>query len=649
MAIQQVGGQGVYVITGSGRDPRKTTSGQSWADLVTQQKYMLIKQAQADAKQRIDREYADYDARLKAYQDMQADIRKQIDMARGDVQALRLKEAEAQIRMKELQYKQEAERAEGRRQTIRTTEGGGTTSTRGPRPPKKMSQVDFQKSLTDEIAANDKIADDAYKRASDRVEAEKIRSMISKSSPTFFTPEEKEIYATLDPQTKKLVTSAVAAQGESERLQSIRADYQEKLETKDSAGARAIIDEYQGLAPQVDTGGDTTTTGGDGTVYTTEKFKDRQPVPEAPGVDYSAMITPLEERIRLLEQQLVSGQAPTAPDLNQTDLMRQIATEDYGLRSSYRPPTPASTPAPTSETEMAMDVLGASGPDGLYPRDAAQSAQIASLVADPVRPPIPFTMEENVSRGVVEEDRPRESLGGLQADQFEFKPSVAENVTPEPEPDIQPYIRPEIEPRIQPRPMQTEIGDALRQEYTDRVLTPPTPTPTGIPRPTGSIQELYQRIIQTQKKPTIQGEFDPVKFGTPMQKKQLALEMIMQKAQELGPSNPAYLKYKDQVIQQLERVLDPKKYRQIKMVEKNQAQNRGDYMALSKQVRGLNETSARLVSSLFPVNEETKPEDADRMYKNAQKQIRTNIPNSLQQKKSNEFLDLMYLAYMQEK
>ena len=123
----------------------------------------------------------------------------------------------------------------------------------------------------------------------------------------------------------------------------------------------------------------------------------------------------------------------------------------------------------------------------------------------------------------------------------------------------------------------------------------------------------------------------------------------MQKAQELGPTNPAYLKFKDQVITQLERVLDPKKYRQIKMVQKNQAQNRGDYFALSKQVRGLNEASARLVSSLFPVNEETKPEDADRMYKNAQKQIRTNIPNSLQQKKSNEYLDLMYLAYMQER
>lgn len=39
MGIQQVGGAKVYVITGSNRDPRLTSTGQSWANLVTQQKY----------------------------------------------------------------------------------------------------------------------------------------------------------------------------------------------------------------------------------------------------------------------------------------------------------------------------------------------------------------------------------------------------------------------------------------------------------------------------------------------------------------------------------------------------------------------------------------------------------------------------------
>jgi hypothetical protein len=638
MAIQQVGGQGVYVITGSGRDPRKTTSGQSWADLVTQQKYMLIKQAQADAKQRIDREYADYDARLKAYQDMQADIRKQIDTARGDVQALRLKEAEAQMRMKELQYRQEAERAKGRKQTIRTTEGGvtrtteggGTSGTRGARPPKKLSQLDFYTAIDKAINTNYDNAQKAAEDAAAAGEAEKIRAMIKKGSPTFFSDQEKATYDALAPQIKQKVDTAVFAMNEALRYQGIKKDYQEKLATQDEEGARDIIDKFQGLAPQVDTGGDTTTTGGDKTitttddttVYTTDVYKDRQPVPEAPGVDYSSMIAPLEERMRSLEQQLVSGQAPTAPDLNQTDLMRQIATEDYGLRSSYRAPQPSPTPTPTSETAMAMDVLG------------------ATPTEEPTLSYTPFTSEQGPS-GVVESDRPRESLGGIPM-------PVDESFNVEGRIQPQQNIFQQAMDRL-PSTQGIPTGETPLAIKQGMATPAPAPRPTGLPRPTGNIQELYQRILQTQKKPTLQGEFEPVKFGTPMQKKQLALEMIMQKAQELGPTNPAYLKFKDQVITQLERVLDPKKYRQIKMVQKNQAQNRGDYFALSKQVRGLNEASARLVSSLFPVNEETKPEDADRMYKNAQKQIRTNVPNSLQQKKSNEYLDLMYLAYMQER
>lgn len=127
--------------------------------------------------------------------------------------------------------------------------------------------------------------------------------------------------------------------------------------------------------------------------------------------------------------------------------------------------------------------------------------------------------------------------------------------------------------------------------------------------------------------------FTSVQYGTDQQKKQLALQAIMQKAQELGPTNPAYIKIKQKILDQLNKVLDPKKHRQMKMVEKNQSDNRGDYFALSKSVRGLQERSAQLVYSLFPVNEETKATDADQLYKNAQKQIQTNIADSYQRKR----------------
>ena len=154
---------------------------------------------------------------------------------------------------------------------------------------------------------------------------------------------------------------------------------------------------------------------------------------------------------------------------------------------------------------------------------------------------------------------------------------------------------------------------------------------------------------EEQREPSMASMFDPIKFGTAQEKQQLALKMIMEKAQELGPTNPAYLKVKKSILKQLEKVLDPKKARQQRLVEKNQSKNRGDYFALSRDVRGLKEQNAQLVFSLFPVNQESKAEEADGLYKNAQKQIATNISDRLQRKKADEFLDLMYLAYMNER
>tara|TARA_B100000287_G_scaffold72193_2_gene63832 strand:- start:15334 stop:17148 length:1815 start_codon:yes stop_codon:yes gene_type:complete len=49
MAIQQIGGRNVYVITGSASTGGRTSTGQSWADLVTQQRYTLYDAAYKQA------------------------------------------------------------------------------------------------------------------------------------------------------------------------------------------------------------------------------------------------------------------------------------------------------------------------------------------------------------------------------------------------------------------------------------------------------------------------------------------------------------------------------------------------------------------------------------------------------------------------
>ena len=91
MAIQQVGGRGVYVITGSGRDPRKASNGQSWADLVTQQKYMLIQEAQKEALRQIEREQLSFEDKQKKKEEILRNLQKQLDNEKKSLDKLRLK------------------------------------------------------------------------------------------------------------------------------------------------------------------------------------------------------------------------------------------------------------------------------------------------------------------------------------------------------------------------------------------------------------------------------------------------------------------------------------------------------------------------------------------------------------------------------
>lgn len=614
MAIQQVGGRGVYVITGSGRDPRKASNGQSWADLVTQQKYMLIKEAQKEAIRRIDLETKDYAARQQAYQQLQKDIRDQIDKAQSDIAGIKLKETEAQTRLESARQKELMERARGRK--ITTTTGSSSGGGGGGRASKEMSGAQYRAELTDQLQQNQAIADQKLAVAEGRVNDQKIRTMIRKKKPELFTAAETALYNQLDEATKSLVDNAITAQARADAYTKRLNNYEDQLNNPEEQ--RRQIQEYQQLPPQAVSDGDG---GGGGTKTTSTRYKDQQPVPETPTVDYSELINPLEERIKSLEGQLLGLERPEAPSTETTPLMRQIASEDYGLRTSYEPPTPAPTPTPNRRAEM--DVLDVTP---------------TSTTVEQPRPPIPFTMDENIRSGVVEEDRPVEYLGGIETP-----------VTDVEQPVEQP-MQLEGMPTLQPKPTQTPIGDALRQSYP----TPsPTPTPTPLPtRPIGDVKGIFDRLVQERQpkaQPSMKDMFTSVQYGTDQQKKQLALQAIMQKAQELGPTNPAYIKIKQKILDQLNKVLDPKKHRQMKMVEKNQSDNRGDYYALSKSVRGLQERSAQLVYSLFPVNEETKATDADQLYKNAQKQIQTNIADSYQRKKAQEFLDLMYLAYMNEK
>jgi hypothetical protein len=600
MAIQQVGNRGVYVITGSGRDPRLTSNGQSWADLVTQQKYMLIKEAQKEALRRIDLETKDYAARQEAYQQVQKDIRSQIDKAQSDIAAIKLKETEAQQRLNEQQQKALIERSKGTKITTRSGSGGGS----GSRGSREMTGAEYIKALQNDVQQNQAIADKAEEKAKTVIDDGTLRGMILARKPEAFTPEQTAAYQKLDTNAQSRINSAMDAQARVDESNRLLSEYSQNAQNPEAQ--RQAIQKYQNVAPS------TSATGGSGGSYSTQKIVGQTDLPETPTVDYSNLIKPLEDRIKMLESQALGMELPTKPTSDATSLMRQVAAEDYGLRSSYRPEVQPVTPVDRTAEMQALDV---------------------SPMPPTSQPPVPFRMEQGVSGGVGKQ----EYLGGL-------------DFTEVADPRIVPQDTYVADPRIVPQVQN-------QNELLSQPLSPtPTPTPTPRPQPSvvpqGDVKSIFDRLLKAQEpqaQPKVQDIFMSVQYATPEEKKQMALQAIMQKAQELGSSNPAYIKAKEQILDQLQRVLDPQKYKQMKLVEKNQTENKGDYYALSKSVRGLQEKNAQLTYSLFPVNEQTKPEEADQFYKNAQKQIQQSIADSFQRKKAQEFLDLMYLAYMNEK
>ncbi len=141
MAIQQVGGRGVYVITGSGRDPRKTSNGQSWADLVTKQKYMLYKSAYDQAM----REYESGVISNKEKEKRIKDMRKALQDERDDVQS-----AMNQLERDELKANEVRERNMQKYDAETSLVTTSTPSSRSSRQSKIPNKQEYEENLQDQ-------------------------------------------------------------------------------------------------------------------------------------------------------------------------------------------------------------------------------------------------------------------------------------------------------------------------------------------------------------------------------------------------------------------------------------------------------------------------------------------------------------------
>jgi len=637
MAIQQVGGRGVYVITGSGRDPRKASNGQSWADLVTQQKYMLIQEAQKEALRQIEQEQLSFQDRQRRQEQLRQNLSKQIDSERQSINDLRLKELTLNEARERQQQRLEAASplVKGQRKTIRSGSGGGggagggRTSTTLSIPTRQEVISDYTKVISRNRANVNALRNEraALKKAKDEGET------LQKYAPSVLTRSELDDLQTYE-DAIALVDKKIDDQN------NLIADQQTELTEFEGTLPSNLDAELRKRAKKTER----TSAGGGGTSVSRTVYEGTQPVPELEPVSLQPNIERRQQRMRELQAEMDALEFEERPQFDTTERMRDIAREDYGLGVERQPRERMPLRerfAPSRRAEM--DFLGVQEPTVEQPM-AEQPVQNVATVEPTVeqpQPPIPFTMDENIRSGVVEADRPVEYLGGIEPTQLEGMPTLA------------------------PKPTQTPIGDALRESYpvdeTETLIDglnqyfdsqeKPTPSPAPpLTPPQG--QMLVQDMLgafgeTTPQRVDYQQSFSDVQFGTPQQKQQRALQMIMEASQRLGPSNPEYQREKAKILQQLQKVMDPSQFRKQRKVERIMDKDPKNYMALAGAVRGLSEQNARLVTSLFPVSSDMKMDEIDKLYKSAQKEIATKLANP-QRKKALELLELQYIAVLDD-
>ena len=369
-----------------------------------------------------------------------------------------------------------------------------------------------------------------------------------------------------------------------------------------------------------------------------------EPVEPLDPFSFAPEIERRQQRMRELEAEMDALEFEKRPTFDTTDRMRQIASEDYGLETSYRPPQqavqePVRQPRQEPVRQPRQEpVRQPREVDGLYPQGSAYTpSRRAEMDMLGVEPPVEEVIDPRI--------------------QPEIEPPVEEVIDPR----IQPPVEEVIQPSVQLQPMATPIGDALRQDYRERNDLPLEPTPT-LPREQENmfVEDMLGTFEPTKVTPKIdyRQAFLGVQYDTTAVKQRRALELIMDAKFEFGATSPEYEKAKKDILLQLQKTMDPKEFRKQQKVERIMDKNPNNYMALSKSVRGLSKQNAEMVMSLFPVSDltgdtrfinESQVSEIDKLYTNAKNQIKNNNQiDKRQREKSLEFLELYYVAVMDE-
>jgi len=604
MPIQQIGGRNVYVITGTNTDPSKTSTGQSWANLVTQQKYMLFQEAQKQALQELQRADADYQTQVRMVQDQRKALQDEIKQHRAYVQRMQSQELT-------LNDKRERQNQSQANKGMRTTTSGGGGG-RGPTQiAPNISDVDayYRKLIRDEQADIDDIKKDI--RAKEKI----LETYRSANDPSTSRGQRKiQLLDELDQLNIKL-DKAQTDRGlvESER-DDVIAQYSTNKPEFDRKYRELFGIKYQS----------------DGRAAAPTQTTQAVDIEETQLEPVELDVSPSQERIKELEAELGALEMPTRESVDLIPRQSEIYQQYFGQGAAQVP----------TDRRSEMDVLG------VTPEEPVAVQPSPEVVVEPQLEPV-------IEETVVEEPQPRtytvqpgDTLSQISQDVY-GTPSrymdIAEASGIQ-NPDV---IREGQELTVPPSPTPT-LSDNREALNRIRALRLQPQRLSSIGRRM-RLDDMQQPTAVESQQSTLKQKFEAVANQHPNQKKLLAMQLLQEYARDLGVTSPEYAKAKKQVLQQLQQSLDPSKARQLKKIRKNQEESPGNYYNLGSMISGVSDDSKRLVASLFPVSDDTRVDEIESLYKNAQQQIKLGIKDNTQKRKALELLDLQYLAVLEDK
>ena len=421
MAIEKVGG--TYVITGSQVKPGVTSTGQSWANLVTQQKYQLWKIANAEAARRIKFEQLNAQRQQQVVDQMRQSLLNQQNDTRAQIENLKQLQIEDLAKQQATLAQEQNLRGRPQRRTTSAGVGGGSGM--------KIDLIDTESKLRRQADFAEKQVSDAQKAVIDSGADVTVLQKWKEGQGGNTSKIEAEIIDSLDAggrsQFEAFKDSIIRSQNAQDNYNEFvganlegRFDYVEERQRGANRGFGA---------------------GGSRTYYTKE-----DPIVAAPLANREPAIQRLEERLRDLERQQLNLTDVDIPVGDEIRTTRQILGSKFGYGSQRLPEQPAPAPAPVQrqEPQVQQDIS----------RVKPVDREILDLVAE--EEPLTQTARQPIRQTARQPSRGTD---------FEFQPSTVENVTGEEEPGISITDLAEMAYGNEPMPKQVDrFGESIDEE-----------------------------------------------------------------------------------------------------------------------------------------------------------------------------------------